>query len=49
MDLRVPDTALAQAHYEEHADKPFFGELARSSPGPVVAMVVEGPTTAPGT
>ena len=44
MDLRVPDTALAQAHYEEHADKPFFGELVTFlTPGPVVAMVVEGP------
>ena len=41
MDLRVPDTALAQAHYEEHADKPFFGELVTFlTRGPVVAMVV---------
>ncbi len=44
MDLRVPDEDLARAHYEEHADKPFFGELVSFlSRGPVVAMVVEGP------
>ena len=42
MDMRVPDTALAEAHYEEHADKPFFGELVTFlTRGPVVAMVVE--------
>jgi nucleoside-diphosphate kinase len=44
MDLRVPDRELAEAHYAEHADKPFFGELVDFlTRGPVVAMVVEGP------
>jgi len=44
MELRVPDVALAEAHYDEHSDKPFFGELvAFLTRGPVVAMVVEGP------
>jgi nucleoside-diphosphate kinase len=44
LDLRVPDRALAEAHYEEHADKPFYGELVDFlTRGPVVAMVVEGP------
>ncbi|HTO00329.1 MAG TPA: nucleoside-diphosphate kinase [Microthrixaceae bacterium] len=44
MDMRVPDRALAEAHYEEHSDKPFYGELVDFlSRGPVVAMVVEGP------
>ena len=44
MDLRTPDRPLAEAHYEEHADKPFFGELVDFlTRGPVVAMVVEGP------
>ena len=34
---------LAEAHYEEHADKPFFGELIEFiTSGPVVAMAVEG-------
>ena len=44
MDQRVPDREVAEGHYDEHRDKPFFGEpvdfLTR---GPVVAMVVEGP------
>ncbi len=44
MDLRTPDRALAEAHYDEHRDKPFFGELVDFlTRGPVVAMVVEGP------
>lgn len=44
LELRSVDTALAEAHYEEHRDKPFFGELvAFLTRGPVVAMVVEGP------
>lgn len=44
LDMRVPDRALAEAHYEEHADKPFYGELVDFlTRGPVVAMVIEGP------
>lgn len=44
MDMRVPDRALAEAHYDEHRDKAFFGELVDFlTRGPVVAMVVEGP------
>jgi len=44
MDLRTPDRALAEAHYEEHREKPFFGELVDFlTRGPVVAMIVEGP------
>lgn len=44
MDLRTADRALAEAHYDEHRDKPFFGELVEFlTRGPVVAMVVEGP------
>jgi nucleoside-diphosphate kinase len=38
------DRALAEMHYAEHKDKPFFGELVSFiTSGPVVAMVVEGP------
>ncbi len=38
------DRALAEDHYAEHREKPFFGELIRFiTAGPVVAMVVEGP------
>lgn len=34
---------LAKRHYEEHVEKPFFGELVSFiTSGPVVAMVVEG-------
>mgnify|MGYP001788720189 CR=1 FL=1 len=44
LEMRVPDRALAEAHYEEHSDKPFYGELVDFlSRGAVVAMVVEGP------
>lgn len=44
LELRTPDRALAEAHYEEHSDKPFYGELVDFlTRGPVVAMVVEGP------
>ncbi|MEX0658760.1 MAG: nucleoside-diphosphate kinase [Egibacteraceae bacterium] len=43
MDLRTVDRALAEEHYGEHADKPFFGELVDFiTGGPLVAMVVEG-------
>jgi nucleoside-diphosphate kinase len=36
-------TDLAEAHYDEHRDKPFFGELIEGiTASPVVAMVVEG-------
>jgi len=38
------DRGLAQEHYGEHAEKPFFGELVDFiTSGPVVAMVVQGP------
>ncbi len=44
LEMRTPDRALAEAHYDEHKDKPFFGELVDFlTRGPVVAMVVEGP------
>ena len=34
---------LAQRHYAEHAEKPFFGELVEFiTGGPLVAMVLEG-------
>ncbi len=35
---------LAQRHYAEHAERPFFGELVNFiTSGPIVAMVLEGP------
>jgi nucleoside-diphosphate kinase len=34
---------LAERHYAEHAEKPFFGELVSFiTSGPIVAMVLEG-------
>lgn len=37
------DESLAKEHYQEHTDKPFFGELVSFiTSGPVVAMVVKG-------
>ena len=43
-ELRTVDKALAEAHYDEHRDKPFFGELVTFlTRSPVFAMIVEGP------
>ncbi|HMJ75656.1 MAG TPA: nucleoside-diphosphate kinase [Iamia sp.] len=43
-ELRSVGTELAEAHYAEHAEKPFYGELvAFLTRSPVFAMVVEGP------
>ena len=41
--LRI-DRALAERHYAEHREKPFFGDLVSFiTSSPVVAMVWEGP------
>ena len=38
------DEPIANEHYEEHTDKPFFGELVSFiTGGTLVAMVLEGP------
>ena len=38
------DEKIANEHYAEHAEKPFFGELVEFiTGGPLVAMVLEGP------
>jgi nucleoside-diphosphate kinase len=43
MRLLTIDDALAQRHYGEHVDKPFFGELVDFiTSGPVVAMEWSG-------
>jgi len=37
------ERGLAERHYAEHAEKPFFGELVEFiTGGPLVAMVLEG-------
>ena len=43
LKLMQVGTELAESHYDEHRDKPFFGELIEGiTASPVVAMVVEG-------
>lgn len=43
VELRTPGEALLEAHYDEHAGKPFFGPLVEfMGSGPVLAAVVEG-------
>jgi nucleoside-diphosphate kinase len=43
MKLITADEALANEHYAEHTDKPFFGELVEFiTGGPLVALVLEG-------
>ena len=45
--LRV-DRELAEQHYAEHAEKPFFGELVEFiTSGPTLALVLEGESAIP--
>ncbi|WP_034273765.1 nucleoside-diphosphate kinase [Haloechinothrix halophila] len=44
LELRTVANELAEEHYAEHKDKPFFGDLLEFiTSGPLVAAVVEGP------
>lgn len=44
LELRTLTREVAEAHYGEHKDKPFFGELVDFiTSGPLVAGVVSGP------
>jgi nucleoside-diphosphate kinase len=44
MKLMHADRALAEQHYAEHKEKPFFGGLVEFiTSSPLVAMCVEGP------
>lgn len=44
LDMRTLDRATAEAHYGEHAAKPFFASLVDFiTSGPLVAAVIEGP------
>ena len=41
--LVTVDRGLAETHYAEHAEKPFFGELVEFiTSGPTLALVLEG-------
>ena len=43
LELRTLDRETAEAHYGEHRERPFFGELVEFiTGGPLVAMVVSG-------
>jgi nucleoside-diphosphate kinase len=43
-ELRSVERPLAEEHYAEHAEKPFFGELVEFlTRSPVFAMCIEGP------
>jgi len=43
-ELRTIDVDTARRHYDEHSEKPFFGELVEFITGsPVLLVVVEGP------
>jgi len=43
LELRTIETETAHAHYAEHAERPFFGELVEFiTSGPLVAIVAEG-------
>ena len=43
-ELRTITVEVAQTHYAEHTEKPFFGELvAFITSGPLLAAVAEGP------
>lgn len=43
LELRKLDRAIAETHYGEHSDKPFFKDLVDFiTGGPLVAAVIEG-------
>ncbi len=43
LEMRTIDADTAHAHYAEHAERPFFGELVDFiTSGPLVALVAEG-------
>ncbi|OQO89494.1 nucleoside-diphosphate kinase [Saccharomonospora piscinae] len=44
MDLRTVERSVAEEHYAEHKEKPFYGDLLDFiTSGKVVAIAVEGP------
>src|ERR1700733_6531040 len=44
-ELRTIPTALAEQHYAEHRERPFFGDLVSFiTRSPVLVAVVEGPS-----
>lgn len=50
MELRTLSRDTAEEHYGEHRERPFFAELVEFiTGGPLVALVVQGPSAVAGT
>jgi nucleoside-diphosphate kinase len=50
LELRTLERTVAEEHYAEHTDKPFFGDLVDFiTSGPLVAMCVSGEDAVVGT
>lgn len=48
LELRTADRAVAEQHYAEHAERPFFGDLVEFiTSAPLAALVVEGARAIP--
>ncbi|MEJ7647844.1 MAG: nucleoside-diphosphate kinase [Nakamurella sp.] len=48
LELRTADRAVAEQHYAEHAERPFFGDLVEFiTSAPLAALVVEGTRAIP--
>jgi nucleoside-diphosphate kinase len=44
MRMLTADVVLAEAHYAEHREKPFFADVVKFlTSSPIVAVIVEGP------
>ena len=43
LQMRTLERAIAEEHYGEHADKPFFKDVDFITSAPLVAAVIEGP------
>jgi nucleoside-diphosphate kinase len=49
LEMRTLERTVAEEHYAEHVDRPFFGELVDFiTSGPLVALCVSGPDAVAG-
>jgi nucleoside-diphosphate kinase len=49
LEMRTLERTVAEEHYAEHVDRPFFGELVDFiTSGPLVALAVSGPDAVAG-
>lgn len=50
LKMLQPTVEMAEKHYAEHIDKPFYGRLIKYiTSGPIIAMVLEGDNAVSGT